>query len=237
MAKSLFRICGRGFFAWRAPRMWGIPCGHDSQPFTDRFIPTRVGNTPDLAVGIRGVTVHPHACGEYAMNAYLGSATDGSSPRVWGIPPLPPPKNTWPRFIPTRVGNTHPVVLSHRIAPVHPHACGEYSLLFGAAGGGAGSSPRVWGILGGQCPEAAGQRFIPTRVGNTHPHTRRNQTRPVHPHACGEYTVDEDLANLAAGSSPRVWGIQLAAADGRTPYRFIPTRVGNTLRWDRTAGP
>lgn len=25
--------------------MWGIPCGHDSQPFTDRFIPTHVGNT------------------------------------------------------------------------------------------------------------------------------------------------------------------------------------------------
>mgnify|MGYP003376789474 CR=1 FL=1 len=86
--------------------MWGIPCGHDSQPFTDRFIPTRVGNTPDLAVGIRGVTVHPHACGEYGLNVIQISEPSGSSPRVWGILRQFPVRFNVHRFIPTRVGNT-----------------------------------------------------------------------------------------------------------------------------------
>ncbi len=54
----------------------------------------------------------------------------------------------------------------------------------------------------------AGDRFIPTRVGNTF-WFRRGR-------ACSD------------GSSPRVWGTPIAACHARVRPRFIPTRVGNT---------
>ena len=50
----------------------------------DRFIPTRVGNTPAPARRQTAEPVHPHACGEHAA-CTMGDAEDaGSSPRVWG---------------------------------------------------------------------------------------------------------------------------------------------------------
>ena len=89
-----------------SPRVWGILPAAAQKRLFQRFIPTRVGNTPH--VPDRGCTgpVHPHACGEYHGRFFLPSGTTGSSPRVWGIlhaVGLPVPAH---RFIPTRVGNT-----------------------------------------------------------------------------------------------------------------------------------
>ena len=38
------------------------------------------------ALDKRDSAVHPHACGEYSHIGYNLKATDGPSPRVWGIP-------------------------------------------------------------------------------------------------------------------------------------------------------
>ena len=66
----------------------------------------------------------------------------------------------------------------------------------------------MWGILPAQHQIIVSMRFIPTCVGNTASHRIRFGT--------------------GFGSSPRVWGIRLAAfADGMFS-RFIPTCVGNT---------
>lgn len=48
---------------------------------------------------------------------------------------------------PTHVGNTRNRTSECSARSVHPHACGEYAALVGLLCAGAGSSPRVWGIL------------------------------------------------------------------------------------------
>jgi len=114
---------------------------------------------------------------------------------------------------------------------VHPHACGEYSIMQIKAIRLFGSSPRVWGIHHFNLFLRGRNRFIPTRVGNTEVLTGtgrhlygssprvwgilRIRVLPrssitVHPHACGEYVF----------SQQRVLD----------HFRFIPTRVGNTSR-------
>ena len=136
---------------------------------TNRFIPTRVGNTWGVVFEIPATTVHPHACGEYSATANrmtklkrfiptrVGNThprrpararTGGSSPRVWGIRygiPIPRYSQTvHPHACEEYVGFSGKYSL---LIPVHPHACGEYLL--------------------GRSPDKADSRFIPTRVGNT----------------------------------------------------------------------
>jgi len=136
--------------------------------------------------------------------------SDGSSPRVWGIQDAERAGAGGIRFIPTRVGNTIRSAAASGILQVHPHACGEYGFGFTLVRRDVGSSPRVWGI---------------------HPPTKsRRRATPVHPHACGEYDEILNFAPLVDGSSPRVWGIRRLARRGAITERFIPTRVGNTVR-------
>ena len=130
-----------------SPRVWGIPIGLYAAWMTARFIPTRVGNTGRMEI--------------------MNRMRFGSSPRVWGIRSSARPLSRAYRFIPTRVGNTKRRPRTRDCPPVHPHACGEYFVIFRHIGLQNGSSPRVWGILivaGNVCLHA---RFIPTRVGNT----------------------------------------------------------------------
>ncbi len=172
-----------------SPRVWGIlPSLLQSYP-SQRFIPTRVGNTQSVPTVPCESPVHPHACGEYAMLSARFSLISGSSPRVWGIRihislPLFPL-----RFIPTRVGNTRFLSVMARSKSVHPHACGEYGIQCDATDDEIGSSPRVWGILGGLAIGLGRGRFIPTRVGNTEVRYKSVQRGSVHPHACGEYAT------------------------------------------------
>ncbi len=130
-----------------SPRVWGIQLVRRLEHLTPRFIPTGVGNTHSLCTNDCICPVHPHGCGEYQLITVFPSSDTGSSPRVWGILPLPSPVNRICRFIPTGVGNTLAQFL--KIA------------------GGDGSSPRVWGIqfIHGQI--VPHRRFIPTGVGNT----------------------------------------------------------------------
>ncbi len=56
----------------------------------------------------------------------------------------------------------------------------------------------------------------------------RERTSTVHPHACGEHLPSGYCSSSASGSSPRMWGTRLGAADDPCACRFIPTHVGNT---------
>ncbi len=173
-----------------------------------RFIPTRVGNTnPSLMTAPQNT---------------------GSSPRVWGIRCLDPALWKPARFIPTRVGNTAMFFTLSNAAPVHPHACGEYSTVLMLFQFFHGSSPRVWGIPHRDRVSTARVRFIPTRVGNTATTVAEVQAITVHPHACGEYDNNSPTYSSSSGSSPRVWGIPRFGQSQTFRCRFIPTRVGNT---------
>ena len=212
-----------------SPRVWGILARADYPDAKIRFIPTRVGNTHAHVHALASCSVHPHACGEYAMAGSRSSASSGSSPRVWGIPPWLTAWMRARRFIPTRVGNTRPWPLPAPATAVHPHACGEYGHPRPDAHRQGGSSPRVWGIPLSRISLIVALRFIPTRVGNT---TGKNGVPffwAVHPHACGEYHMPPLSILSRGGSSPRVWGIQRSCPRWPSRRRFIPTRVGNTF--------
>ncbi len=92
-----------------------------------------------------------------------------------------------------------------------------------------GPSPRVWGKRPPQPHRPGPRRSIPTRVGKTDMTTAAILFISVHPHACGENGIGEQIAQQLAGPSPRVWG--------KRPYgevigyllRSIPTRVGKTI--------
>ncbi len=128
-----------------SPRVWGTPCPTRIRKAVKRFIPTGVGNTlPKLTSGGQ-VPVHPHGCGEHLNYSAVDFYMFGSSPRVWGTHNFCPFHAHLTRFIPTGVGNTSNLGLSQITDPVHPHGCGEHTIVKSGAHGIAGSSPRVWG--------------------------------------------------------------------------------------------
>ena len=150
-----------------SPRVWGIRRWAIHTIRDSRFIPTRVGNTPTVGSTKPELAVHPHACGEYVADCQRLNGDHGSSPRVWGIQRLTNSRAGAMRFIPTRVGNTLPLLTMFAAIKVHPHACGEYLIVQRRAWNEDGSSPRVWGIPWVKGIDSSSDRFIPTRVGNT----------------------------------------------------------------------
>ena len=150
---------------------------------------------------------------------------------MWGIHGVDGEPHVARRFIPTHVGNT-PAPQARRPPPsVHPHACGEYRLRRPMMAGTCGSSPRMWGIL---IKSLVGQgivRFIPTHVGNTSTPSPARGPLTVHPHACGEYNRISARRRRPCGSSPRMWGIRWTVSSRCRDFRFIPTHVGNTLKY------
>ena len=157
------------------------------------------------------------------------AAYTGSSPREWGTLDSCNAAMVPTRFIPTRVGNTPAASSAARSAPVHPHASGEHLLLCRVLRNSRGSSPREWGTHTRHCPLMAPNRFIPTRVGNTHAAVTQRVSVTVHPHASGEHVRSKPSSRLYCGSSPREWGTQRGFEYSYAVRRFIPTRVGNTI--------
>ena len=212
-----------------SPREWGTPSKHPVDVCLPRFIPTRVGNTPHRKRSRRDKPVHPHASGEHCASPRAARMWRGSSPREWGTRDAGGTGRNLHRFIPTRVGNTGKRKFFGGDMSVHPHASGEHDPRGIAGRGKIGSSPREWGTLFTPMISSIGDRFIPTRVGNT-PAVSSDATRiSVHPHASGEHADEGKAHAWDAGSSPREWGTP-AGGHGRCRCaRFIPTRVGNTF--------
>ena len=213
-----------------SPRVWGTGVRLSLYGPLHRFIPTRVGNRSRHGGACYHSTVHPHACGEQGTLEAPAGAPSGSSPRVWGTGSRACSLASGCRFIPTRVGNRPRQRASTFQRTVHPHACGEQ--LIGALARAAvfGSSPRVWGTARQPRRQDLQQRFIPTRVGNSSLWPGTVWSRSVHPHACGEQKIISTCPPSMNGSSPRVWGTVDVRLFIEHPFRFIPTRVGNSSR-------
>ena len=131
------------------------------------------------------------------------------------------------RFIPTAVGNATPLQPRALFPTVHPHGCGERASIYFAGFDANGSSPRLWGTHPLLILHVAGDRFIPTAVGNAETVSCWVVCRSVHPHGCGERPSCADFPRHHCGSSPRLWGTRWVMASPPSDWRFIPTAVGN----------
>ncbi len=233
-----------------SPHAWGTLSAPGEEGGVDRFIPTRMGNTPNWSALQQQTPVHPHTHGEHFQGPLPGRIVYGSSPHAWGTP------------ADQRAGS--------RQRPVHPHTHGEHHRRFSCLHYPYGSSPHAWGT---QAPAAllhGSLRFIPTRMGNTcrpprrqgvgsvHPHTHgEHASSPVrtacatrfiptrmgntslsvwcvtmlsvHPHTHGEHETAATRALAYLGSSPHAWGTLRKERFNLHRPRFIPTRMGNTF--------
>ena len=129
-----------------SPHPWGIQKMTTYQNYTERFIPTSVGNTHWKCMGGRWRPVHPHIRGEYCTATMELGRRCGSSPHPWGILHGHPVGEQSRRFIPTSVGNTIVQKITEKKHTVHPHIRGEYVFDACSIESTAGSSPHPWGI-------------------------------------------------------------------------------------------
>ena len=188
------------------PRLWGRRLAFAVAHPGRRFTPTCVGTTGDLCGLRRDRPVHPHVCGDDSGAASGGGVSPGSPPRVWGRPRRALDYR-WPqRFTPTCVGTTCAIDRKPRIAPVHPHVCGDDSANLAGIVGRYGSPPRVWGRPLGEDGGHADDRFTPTCVGTTLAPRAAPAPSAVHPHVCGDDVDHAHYELLRSGSPPRVWG-------------------------------
>ena len=213
-----------------SPRAWGIRSRIPAPILRPRFIPTCVGNTFHCSGFRQRYPVHPHVRGEYPRAHPASPPSLGSSSRAWGIPRHLIPERLHDRFIPTCVGNTFHYLCAAGQGAVHPHVRGEYCMARFSISWVSGSSPRAWGIPVVAVTGQGRGRFIPTCVGNTRRSESRGSLSPVHPHVRGEYLRKPGTRGSKHGSSPRAWGIRSLRCRANSPWRFIPTCVGNTSR-------
>ena len=92
-----------------------------------------------------------------------------------------------------------------------------------------GSSPHGWGTQNVLEAARVEKRFIPTRVGNTFKPVFWGPYVSVHPHTGGEHFLWFFMTHSYIGSSPHGWGTRWYFQKNSVLFRFIPTRVGNTL--------
>ena len=166
--------------------MWGQVSDTLTVTGAARIIPTRVGTSYIRhCINICNGD-HPHACGDKGAFTAVGTASEGSSPRVWGqgignvIMDFPE------RIIPTRVGTRLDRMEKAFERGDHPHACGDKLISDLSEEGFSGSSPRVWG-----------------QVSQT---VYEDMEYKDHPHACGDKKTSSLTSSVIKGSSPRVWG-------------------------------
>ena len=186
--------------------MWGQVSDTLTVTGAARIIPTRVGTSYIRhCINICNGD-HPHACGDKGAFTAVGTASEGSSPRVWGqgignvIMDFPE------RIIPTRVGTRLDRMEKAFERGDHPHACGDKLSAQRPSLRSQGSSPRVWGQVDADFTVDLSDRIIPTRVGTSRAYDTRGRRKRDHPHACGDKVSFASSPVQTVGSSPRVWG-------------------------------
>ena len=111
----------------------------------------------------------------------------------------------------------------------HPHACGDKFTWRWVGFRAQGSSPRVWGQALVTAYFDIEGRIIPTRVGTRAIAPDNALGCKDHPHACGDKAKFNAKRNVEVGSSPRVWGQDIAVICISCAARIIPTRVGTRI--------
>ncbi len=211
-----------------SPPVWGKQFVYAPGGSLPRIIPTRVGKTSMRPPCSRGVSDHPHPCGENFHSGCFHIVFVGSSPPVWGKRKLAKGLVVERRIIPTRVGKTSVSIPNDYIESDHPHPCGENHGGIFSTVRSSGSSPPVWGKPMSLDASGLFTRIIPTRVGKTSVISMPTIALPDHPHPCGENLNAANKTHLKTGSSPPVWGKHPNGANRLGESRIIPTRVGKT---------
>jgi len=108
-----------------SPLAWGTVKALGDGSYSDRFIPTGVGNRNQSGNSHNQQTVHPHWRGEQVSEMGDRFCQGGSSPLAWGT--VVWIRSGWLpcRFIPTGVGNSNHNNQKRHKNPVHPHWRGE----------------------------------------------------------------------------------------------------------------
>ena len=88
------------------PQVWGKLPRYMVEVSIERFTPTGVGKTWKTISDFYMITVHPHRCGENAIQCKSNHLAHGSPPQVWGKLPALMPYMPKQRFTPTGVGKT-----------------------------------------------------------------------------------------------------------------------------------
>ena len=97
------------FFGGSSPLAWGTGVDSTGRDCRGRFIPTRVGNSDIHGKPLLRSPVHPHSRGEQGWTIVGWPERTGSSPLAWGTDISGVPVHVRDGFIPTRVGNRHPL--------------------------------------------------------------------------------------------------------------------------------
>ena len=104
-----------------SPRVWGQAPYGLCRSFRFRIIPTRMG-TRWLAVINQAVNEdHPHAYGDKYKKVFGRDDIKGSSPRVWGQETIIQISQKGCRIIPTRMGTSRSMGLTHSPTQDHTH--------------------------------------------------------------------------------------------------------------------
>ena len=189
-----------------SPHARGTRMANAAGSASNRFIPTRAGNTARGRRGSAPGTVHPHTRGEHQISRRGTDRGQGSSPHARGTRAGGRGRSCRHRFIPTRAGNTRADRSPTRRRSVHPHTRGEHSSLRSALFARDGSSPHARGTPKYAPGNACHGRFIPTRAGNTPRRSDGRNPSAVHPHTRGEHLSHCGHFAIVSGSSPHARG-------------------------------
>ena len=128
-----------------------------------------------------------------------------------------------------RVGTSATSFITSEYNEDHPHACGDKSCFVNSHCIDSGSSPCVWGQEHRILAHTLHNRIIPMRVGTRYRQRDNEFSREDHPHACGDKYNCPYPHLQGSGSSPCVWGQDVADDFKAIAGRIIPMRVGTSL--------
>ncbi len=199
-----------------SPRAWGSFDGNTLLVWSERFIPTSVGQLISAETESGFSSVHPHERGAVIGSFFGCLYCVGSSPRAWGSSDPLRFCTARERFIPTSVGQLSIAQASQSSPRFIPTSVGQL---------------RAFGR------RVACVRFIPTSVGQFLTREWCRCSKSVHPHERGAVKTNTTITSSLSGSSPRAWGSFHSRLLHHESVRFIPTSVGQFLKPMCSADP
>ena len=211
-----------------SPRMRGAPGHVDLVCELVGIIPAYAGSTASPCCPAAASRDHPRVCGEHTTLTGLDVKAPGSSPRMRGARRLQHPGNRRPGIIPAYAGSTSTMPTSCSPSWDHPRVCGEHGAAGRSTSRPAGSSPRMRGARHNCMFFVCKWGIIPAYAGSTEAQNLVALALGDHPRVCGEHRMSGDVAENAAGSSPRMRGAPLEVRRPGREGGIIPAYAGST---------